>query len=124
MGCAKAVEIPEGVSLTKPILKEGHTRGNKAYMIRDAHTNDIILTQKLTTVVKHLNDYYARTPMEHVSVRGLYQAAGKHDGYTQGYHKMRYLVIPCDLDQAHIEFERARSSLGTHKATVLTDLFV
>lgn len=118
---ARAVDIPTGVSLSKPMLKESHTRGNKAFIIRDAHTNDLILAQKLTTVVEHLNAYYARNSLEQVCVRGLYQAAGKTDGYTRGYHKMRYLVMPCELDKAHIVFERARA-LGAQKATVLTEI--
>lgn len=121
MGHLRAIEIPPGVALTEPIAREVRTRGNKAFIIRDAHTHDLILTQKLSTAVEHLNAHYARNPLEHVCVRGLYQAAGKHDGYTGGYHKMRYLIIPCELDKAHIAFEKARS-LGVQRATVLTEV--
>ena len=121
MGHPRAIEIPSGVTLTKPISRELRSRGNKAFIIRDALTNDLILTQKMTSAVDHLNAHYARNRLEHVCVRGLYQAAGKHDGYTGGYHKMRYLVIPCELNQAHIAFEQARS-LGAHRATMLTEV--
>lgn len=117
----RAIEIPFGVTLTEPISREARSRGNKAFIIRDALTNDLILTQKLTAAVEHLNAHYARNPLEYVSIRGLYQAAGKHDGYTGGYHKMRYLVTSCDLDKAHIAFEQARS-LGAKRATMLTEV--
>ena len=121
MGHPRAIEIPPGVALTEPISREFRSRGNKAFIIRDALTNDLILTQKLTAAVDHLNAHYARSPFEHVSVHGLYQSASNHNGYTGGYHKMRYLVTLCELDKAHIAFEQARS-LGAQKATVLTEV--
>ena len=40
---------------------------------------------------------------------------------TGGYHKMLYLMMPCELDKAHIAFERARS-LGAQRATVLSEV--
>ena len=121
MGCLRVIEIPSGVPLKEPVTRELRSRGNKAYIIRDSVTGTLILTQKLTAAAAHLNAEYARNHLEHVSVRGLYQAAGKHDGYTGGYHKYRYLVIPCELDKAHIAFERARA-LGAQKATLLTEM--
>ena len=117
MASVSAIDIPPGKTLPGPLQRQWHNRGNQAYIVHDVATNSLILAQKLAAVASYLNEEYARNPFERVSARGLYEAADKHDGYTGGLHKMRYLVSRCDLDTAHIAFEHARD--GVDKATVL-----
>ena len=120
----KALHIEKDVKLKGPLKKDWHARRCQAYLIRVrdsvTHRDSLILTQKLSAAAAYLNQN-AHTSFERVSAKGLYQAADKTEGYTGGFHKMKYLVSRCELADAHIAFERARA-LGVERATLLTDV--
>lgn len=114
------IELQRDVVLSYPIKRDRHTRGNKAFIIHDIVSNSLILGQKLTTLATHLNENYARSSLENVSTRGLFEASVNHNGYTKGYHKNRYRVTSHDLDTAHTAFEQARQGIDT--ASMITEL--
>lgn len=123
MKILRAIDIAPDAHLSEPIERGWHSRGNRAYIVRDSVTNSVILASTLTALAEYLNAECARTQLERVSVRGLYEAADKRNGYTGGLHKMRYLVSRCDLSDSHVAFEQARRE-GVDKATLLTEASV
>ena len=119
----RTIDIAPDTQLSAPIEKGWHSRGNRAYIVRDSITNSVMLGSTLTALAEYLNAECARNQFERVSARGLYEAADRRHGYTGGLHKMRYLVSRCDLTDSHIAFERARSE-GVDKATLITEVLV
>ena len=119
----RTIDIAPDTQLSAPIEKGWHSRGNRAYIVRDLVTNSVMLGSTLTALAEYLNAECARDQFERVSVRGLYEAADKRNGCTRGFHKMRYLVSRCDLTDCHVAFERARNE-GVSKATLITEVLV
>ena len=118
----KVVDIPPDMIVTEPVKKDWHSRSGHAYLVHDELTNSLIIGSKLKAIAAHLNDQYARSRVEHVSQRGLYEAvANKQGGYAKGLHKMRYRVSRCELADAHITFEQARNSSGAERASIVTE---
>ena len=121
MRAVKAIDIAPGRQLLGPIKKGWHSRSGKAYIVRDAVTNSIMLASKLSVLAEFLNQKYARNQLECVSVRGLYEAADIRQGsYTGGLHKMRYAVSRCELDNSHVAFTQACGE-GFNRAMVITE---
>ena len=121
MKVLRAVDITPDTRLSEPIERGWHSRGNRAYIVRDAVTNSVMLGSTLTALAEYLNAECARNQFERVCARGLYEAADKRNGYTGGLHKMRYLVSTCALADSHVAFEQARSE-GVDKATLITEM--
>eukprot|EP00966_Prymnesium_polylepis_P065941 1529914-Prymnesium_polylepis.1 len=103
-----AVQIPVNELLTMPIQREHRSRRGQLYTIHDTVTNTAIIAQKLTDAAIHLNHHYAYSRLERVSARGLYEAANKQGGHTNGLHKMRFRVSRCDLTNAKSALEDVR----------------
>ena len=115
----RVLEIPPGAMLSRPLQKGWHARGNHAYIIHDTRLNSVLLSTKLSILAQYLNQQCARFPQEHVSVRGLYEAADKRSGYTRGLHKMRYFISKCDLADSHIAFQRKSGQPGIDRAAII-----
>lgn len=114
----RVIDIPVGATLTEPIKADWHSRSNLAYIVYDEPTKSVFLATKLKTLASHLNDVCARCPLEHVSTRGLYEAANK-----KFLHKMRFKVTRCHTESAHIAFEQALKS-GVNRASIITEFAV
>ena len=116
---SRILEIPPGVLLSRPLQKGWHARGNVAYIVHDTKSNLILLSTKLSNLAQYLNKECAHVPQEHVSVRGLYEAADKRSGYTRGLHKMRYFISKCDLADSHIAFQLKSGQPGIDRAIIV-----
>ena len=100
------------------LKREKRTRREAAYVIRDAITGTLLLTQKLKLAAYFINVHLARAPRERVTVSSLFEAADQDANRLNGYHKMRYHISRCSLGTAHHVFNAARVD-GT-SAVVLT----
>ena len=115
----KAVHLEPSFKLRTPLVKEWHARGNQAWIIHDSVTSTVLLAQKLPLLASYINQQYARNRFEHVTTRGLYEAADQSEGKQP--HKLRYRVSSCALDHAHVAFESIRSK-GVSHAALLTQV--
>ena len=111
----KATEVK---SLSGPIQKSWHSRGNNAYLIHDMATNSVIIGSKLTDLAEYLNTC-ARNEREFVSTRSLYESADKRGAYMGGVHKMRYLITRCDYSDSQVAFEQAMQKDGVVRGVVV-----
>ena len=112
-----AIHLEPSFQLRTPLVKEWHARGNQAWIIHDSVTSTVLLAQKLPLLASYINQQYARNRFEHVTTRGLYEAADQSEGKQP--HKLRYSVSGCALDHAHVAFESVRSK-GVQHAALLT----
>ena len=99
---------------------EKRTRRQAAYIIRDARSNTLILTQKLRLAVEFMNNYLASSEMERVTVQSLFEAANTDGNRVNGMHKLRYNVSRWNLGVAHRAFEDLQSQYEPTLALILT----
>ena len=55
-----------------------------------------------------------------MTVQSLYEAAGMGGRRVDGFHKMRYRIQKCDIEQAHAVFEASRKGNDVQQAVVVT----
>ena len=104
-----AIVLPHNANLL-PLRKEKRNRRNMAYLIHDAKSATLLLTQKLPLAVEYINSRLAEAEREKVSVPSLYEAADTQNNRINGFHKMRYLIRRCDYSKAHQLFAEARDA--------------
>ena len=102
-----AIVLPNGAHILR-LQKEKRNRRSIAYVIFDAISNTVMLTQKLRLAADYINARFARGPLEEVTVAGLYEAAGTENNRVGGFHKMRFKIQRCDIGRAHNLFAAAR----------------
>ena len=112
-----AIVLPQHANLLK-LRKEKRNRRSMAYLIHDAKSATLMLTQKLPLAVEYINARLAEAEREKVSVAGLYEAADTQHNRINGFHKMRYLIRRCDFSKAHQLFGEARED--AREAILLT----
>ena len=81
-----------------------------AYLIHDAKSATLMLTQKLPLAVEYINSRLAQAEREKVTVASLYEAADTQNNRINGFHKMRYLIRRCEFSKAHHLFAEAREA--------------
>lgn len=102
-----AIVIPAAANLL-PIRREKRNRRSMAYLIHDAKSDTLMLTQKLQLAVAYINSRLASVERERVTVSSLYEAADTQNNRINGFHKMRYCIRRCDFSKAHQLFGEAR----------------
>ena len=101
------------------INKEYHTRKKMAYIAEDKHHTVVILSQRISDIVKHINNFVTDEP-DPVSIAGIYQALGKTWNRNAGYAKHRWRVQPVDLELAAEAFDCIRQR-GFEQAFIVGD---
>lgn len=114
------IQVEKGHRLL-PCDREKRTRRGAAYTIVDAKSGTVILSQKLQYAVMYINRFLAQARRERVTVQGLFEAADSIGNRVDGFHKMRYRIHRCEVDQAHTAFEVARQEAEAQRALILTD---
>lgn len=99
---------------------EERTRRQAAYLIQDAKSGTLLLTQKLRNAAEFINAHLAQRPHEKVTVSGLFEAVDTTGNNVDGWHKMRFRIIRVDLTNAHEAFEKARRDQEIRLAMILT----
>ena len=89
------------------INKEYHTRKKMAYIAEDKLHTVVILSQRISDIVNHINSCVT-DDHDRVSTTGIYQALGKTWNRNAGYAKYRWRVQPVDLESAAEAFECIR----------------
>ena len=117
MGAVKesvcSFEVPMNQRLMG-IRKEYHTRrspklgSNPAYLVEDKQKQQLILAQKLSLLLQHINSQVAADRTERVSITGLHQILSANGKLTGGFTKYRFRVHECTLEDAASAFECMR----------------
>ena len=114
------------------IKKEWHTRQRKGkhicYIITDKYSRFILLGQTLPHLAFFINSTIIQNdPCFNVSVSGLYQLLDCQTGKVNGYHKSRWRIIRCGIEDAVNTYNSMRWGyensvvVGCHQCYSITD---